>query len=493
MTTFRTHLPTFLLLLVLGLAVSPAAALDFSEFVTKGYEGKGELEFIAPEDLILGPEGEIVVADQKNNRLQVLRPDGTFARFITSRVDGVAQALLPQEVARHRRRGTPATTPAKPEIKKKDLVPPPTKGLVWFSETATDTTALLARPVGLALDAQGRLWVSCAGSHRVYILRFSDGRPLGEIGGQGRQPGQFDTPQDIDVRADGYFAVADGNNKRVQVFNPAGECVRQIHYKEETKKGGLRDIPPRSVLWARDGSLVVTYPTYHQVTSWDLNGNLLWRYGVLGNGKGELNQPSNLAMGKDGHLLVADSGNHRVVELDGKGMLIRNFPFSRGTAPGRLLWPRGLALTSKESLIISDQGNNRVHFFNPGKALLMLREAQALARTDQWDQAYARIEHVLNLLPNNEDARDLMVGALHFFGDRSLQKCDFTKAEESYRRILIYRPNDELVPQKLDAIFWAENRDLIIKLVFGIMAIIAALILSWIVRMTFNKVVFGHP
>ncbi len=478
--------------LVLALSAIPAGfALDFSEFVTRGYEGKGELEFNTPEDLLLGPAGEIIVADHKNNRIQILRPDGRFLRFITSSIDGKKLLNFGEDVARHQRRGAPPKPAAgKPEEKKPSL-PPPGKGITWYQDNAS-STVLLLKPIGLALDGQGRLWVSCAGAHRVYIFRFSDGKPLGEFSGQGRQPGLLDTPMDIDVRADGYFAIADSGNKRVQIFDATGTPIRQIYYKEEFKKG-VRDIAPRGVLWARDGSLVVTYPTFHQVTAWNLEGTLLWRYGQLGDGKGELNQPSFLAYGPPGQILVADSGNHRFTLIDERGMLVRNFGVVRGTTPGRLLWPRGMALTAQEHLIIADSGNNRIHFFKPGRAFMMLREAQNLARTDQWDDAFPRIEQVLNLHPNNEEARGLMVNALHFFGDRAFQKADFARAEEFFRRILIYRPNDESVPKKLDAIFWAENRDLIGKLIFGIIAVIAALILSWIVRTTFNKVVYGHP
>jgi len=493
-------LRTSLLVVVAVLALTSAVhSLEFSEFVTKGYEGKAELEFIAPEDLILGPAGEIIVADQKNNRVQILKADGSFARFISSKNNGVD--LPPPGDERpgrgHKAKHAPKSSDKPgdkkvPADKKTVVAPSGESGFVWYGEGAS-MTITLGKPVGLALDKSGRLWVSCSEIHKIYIFRFADGKALGEFGQRGRQQGLFDTPMDIDIRSDGFLAVADWGNKRVQIFSPSGKSVREIHYKEETKKAGLRDIRPRGVFWDIDGNLLVSYPAYNQIVCWNLTGALVWRYGVLGNDKGELNQPSYFCPSLDGNIMLSDSGNNRIVEVNPRGILIRNYPIRRGTGPGKLLSPRGLALVKPDTLVVADQGNNRVHFFKPGKAIVLLREAESFAKTDHWDEAFSLIEQVLNLHPNNREASSLMVNALHFFGDRSFQKADFDKSEEFFRRVLIYQPNDPLVPKKLDAIFWAENRYLIVKLAFGIMGVIAALILSWVARTTFNKLVFGHP
>jgi len=466
---------SFLLLLFVILS-SPLFSLEFANFSVKGYEGKGELEFIQPEDLVLGPKGEIIVADYKNNRIQILKSDGAFERFIVlnDKTPGLASFISSISSSKSF----------------DDSLPPGKKSPK--PENPADRLKL-DKPVGLALDDTGKLYVSCSGIHQILTFQFKDGALLGVIGKQGRTQGLLDIPMDIDVRNDGYLAVADSGNRRVQIFDPEGKFVREIHYKEETKKKELRSIAPRGVFWLASGDLVVSYPLFHQIVCWDLKGNLLWRYGSFGHGKGELNEPSYIVKGPGNNLLLSDSRNHRIVEITSGGIFVKNYPIGRGTAPGRLLWPRGMFLTDDDTLIVSDQGNNRVHFLKPCKAAIILREARALAQNDSWDQAFPKIEHALNLQPDDQDARNLMVNALHFFGDRSFQKNDFEKAEEFFRRILQYNPNDPNVQKKLDSIFWASNKDLIINCLLGIAAVILGLLVFWIIKTTFNRLVFGHP
>ena len=161
--------------------------------------------------------------------------------------------------------------------------------------------------------------------------------------------------------------------------------------------------------------------------------------------------------------------------------------------PGKLNSPRGLVFLPKDDcLLVSDQGNNRMQFFRPGKADLIMREAKILIDKEQWDDARPKSEQIRNIDPNNSDARALMVNSLHFFGDRSYKNFDFEKAEEFYRRVLLYNPNDLEVQPKLNDIFWAENKDLILRMIFGIIGVVAALILIWIMMITFNRMIFGH-
>ena len=77
-----------LFLFFLFIATVSQAKLDFSDFATKGFEGKGKLEFHSPEDVIMTNDGQFIIADQRNNRLQVLDSKGDFVRFIPENKSG---------------------------------------------------------------------------------------------------------------------------------------------------------------------------------------------------------------------------------------------------------------------------------------------------------------------------------------------------------------------------------------------------------------------
>jgi len=468
-------------LFLLGAALSQVdAALDLSVFSFKGYEGKGALEFTAPEDMLLLPDGQILVADQRNNRLQLLSADGEFVRAI------------PQLVA-----SEPLRADGKKQNSAKVLLPPrsatssvPLEVSRKFYE---EVQRYFPRPTGLALDNKGQVFVTFMESDLIAIVDLASGKVTGTLGRSGRGQGELFQPLDIDISHDGRIAVAEGRNKRVQIMNDTGKCLKELVYQEESKKGALNAVAPRGVHWLNNGNLVVSYPTFNQVVCWEpKEGKIVWRYGSSkGTEKGMLNSPSYINRSLDGNLLISDTLNHRIVEITSEGKFFEHYG-RRGSAPGRLLMPRGLALNSDETLLIIDQGNSRVHFFQPGQVTITLREAKQLALKDDWVGAMSRIERVLYLQPNNEQARDLMINALYYFGNKAFVDRDFFKAADFYRRVLKYNPDDANIPQKLDAIFWAENQGLIASIVFGIIAVIAGLIIVWILKVLLTRFIFTN-
>ena len=243
-----------------------------------------------------------------------------------------------------------------------------------------------------------------------------------------------------------------------------------------------------------DGNLVVSYPLYNQIVCWQpLEGQILWRYGIKGKDRGNLYNPSYITDGPDGNLLITDTKNHRLVEISSTGKYVFNYNVKRGSGPGKLIEPRGVALNDEAILVICDQGNNRIHFFKPGQATVILREVKELALKDKWAEALPKIERVLYLTPNNIEARELMVNALYYFGDKAFSEGEFAKAEEYFRGVLRYRPDDPIIPQKLDGIFWASNQGLIANVVFGIIAIIVGLILLWILKVVISRFILNKP
>ena len=449
-----------LLLICMLLVASSGFALDLAEFVVRGFEGKGPLEFNTPEDLILSRDGRIIVADQKNNRIQVLTNEGNFIRFIPQ----IRQAPESSDAA----------------IKKA------------AQENFDRLQDLMKKPTGLAFDKEQRLYVSCQDSDTILIIDFETGEMLGSLCKSGKGQGELRSPMDIDISHDGRIAVAEWRNQRVQILDDQGKCLKEIIYNEEAKRG-YKAVSPRGVFWTVDGKLIVTYPLFNQVVCWNIElGQIEWRYGIKGRDRGMLNNPSYVANAPEGRFLISDSMNHRIVEITRDGKFHFNYPIRKGSAPGRLISPRGLMVNRDETLVVADQGNNRIHLFQPGQATLMLREVKELALKDDWVSAMPKIERILYLKPNESQARELMVNALYYFGDRAFAEGDFLKSEEYFRRVLRYRPDDPNIPQKLDAIFWASNQGLIANVVFGIIAVIIALILIWILKVMITRLIFNR-
>lgn len=78
-------------------------------------------------------------------------------------------------------------------------------------------------------------------------------------------------------------------------------------------------------------------------------------------GQGTLNRPHALALGPDGLIYVADTGNHRIAVFDQEGALIRTFG-SYGAAPAPMAFnePWGIAVGPDGTVYIADTWHQRI-------------------------------------------------------------------------------------------------------------------------------------
>jgi RHS repeat-associated protein len=213
----------------------------------------------------------------------------------------------------------------------------------------------LNHPRALAFDPSGNIWVVDAGNAR--IEKFSaTGTYLAKFGSFGAGAGQFNSPTGIAIQSNGYIWVTDTGNNRVQLFDPAGVYVSSYTAVKEPT-----GIAPRgaTVLVADSGnnrivSLLGTAPISLAAQP----------FGTLGSGDGQMNHPEGVGSDGKGHYWVADTGNSRIEEFSTKGTFIAAFG-SPGSGPGQVLSPTGLgAVDGDGNLYVADTGNNRIELWS---------------------------------------------------------------------------------------------------------------------------------
>jgi DNA-binding beta-propeller fold protein YncE len=108
----------------------------------------------------------------------------------------------------------------------------------------------------------------------------------------------------------------------------------------------------------------------HQVFKFSPEGKVLLtlgKAGVAGDGPDEFNQPSDVIVGANGDIFVADGHgpktNARIVKFSKDGKFIKTWG-KKGTAPGDFDTPHALALDSKGRLFVADRANNRIQIFD---------------------------------------------------------------------------------------------------------------------------------
>lgn len=214
----------------------------------------------------------------------------------------------------------------------------------------------VGNPEGIVMLRDGNIAVADTHYHRVVIF---DGRGgvVGMFGEEGEGPGQFIYPADVAQDPDGFLYVSEyGGNDRVQKFTDSGEFVTQfgtvgtdagqfqrasgllwhdktlyvadainnriqafrddgtfLRVMTDATEGGL-DYPYELAL-GPDAALYVVEYKAGRVTRMSLDGMVLGRFGETGRGVGQFWTPWGLAVASDGRILVADTGNRRIVEL----------------------------------------------------------------------------------------------------------------------------------------------------------------------------------
>ena len=98
-------------------------------------------------------------------------------------------------------------------------------------------------PVNLAVDQQGKVYVSDMGSCSVKIFA-ADGKHLRTVGGQGDLPGQFARPKGVAVDRAGRFFVVDAAAQVCQIFDAEGKLLL---FFGESEGGGVSLVMPASV------------------------------------------------------------------------------------------------------------------------------------------------------------------------------------------------------------------------------------------------------
>ena len=165
-------------------------------------------------------------------------------------------------------------------------------------------------PVALARDDAGNLYVCEYGSNDR-IQKFSPGGVhLASFGSFGTGKGQFQRPSGVAWR-EGKVYVADAVNNRVQVFTDGGEFVGVLGEPD----GRLSLSFPYAMELGGDSALYIIEYGAGRVTKLSTGGELLGRFGSTGTGEGRFATPWGIAVDSRGRIIVADTGNRRLVEL----------------------------------------------------------------------------------------------------------------------------------------------------------------------------------
>ena len=195
--------------------------------------------FRLPRGVALAADGRVFVADELNSRIRVISADGaTVSTYAGSGIFGLANG--------------------------------------------STSTARFNTPRGVAVAADGRVFVADAFNHRIRVIS-ADGATVSTYAGDGVQSfadgstttAQFDSPTDVVVASDGRVFVADTGNNRIRVISADGAFVST---------------------YAGSGTATQTNEPQALQAALDI----------------DLGTPQRMTLAPDGRLFFTDSDSHRI-------------------------------------------------------------------------------------------------------------------------------------------------------------------------------------
>lgn len=221
-------------------------------------------------------------------------------------------------------------------------------GVVLIGELAVPAGFGFNSPLGVAVDIDGNIYVADGGSHEIKV--FS---PQGELVYVLGGADYFNYPNAVAAGPGNLLYVGEFREKRIQVIDTEQREIVAV-IDEETLG---EPVEPLSLAVAFNGLLYVG-DRQGAVLVITPEGELLRSIREVDTEPGQLSFPNGVAVDFYGNILVADSGNSRLLLLDEDGTIIREFS---GNA---LHQPRGVSFIGNDAMVVADLFASHIVLFD---------------------------------------------------------------------------------------------------------------------------------
>lgn len=200
------------------------------------------------------------------------------------------------------------------------------------------------------------IYVSDTNNKQIQVFDQS-GTTVFQFGADGSEEGQFKFPYGISGDKDGNVYVADLYNGNISIFDSKGVFLKYFENEVELQSpAGLR---------IYNDTLYVTDVKKNQVFLFNLEGEKLLEVGESGLEEGQFIAPNAVAIDKEEHIYVSDSGNNRIQIFDKDGKFVK---IINGSIDGKgetiFLNPRGVAIDSQGTIYIVNSMGHKVYGFD---------------------------------------------------------------------------------------------------------------------------------
>jgi uncharacterized protein (TIGR03663 family) len=243
------------------------------------------------------------------------------------------------------------------------------------------------------------------------------------IGNTGNLTAKLNAPRGLAFAPDGSLYVADSQNNRILHIDANGTILQSIGLPSpgcpyatvpptDVELGTFCE--PWGIALSPDSKWIFVADTWnHRIQKLDVSGTPVKAWGTpnydpVSSGPYGLWGPRGIVADSQGHVLVADTGNKRIIVYDTDGTFISQFG-GAGTELGKFDEPVGLAIDSQGNLYVADTWNQRIQVLVPNAG------ETSYTPSFQWDIAgwtsqslenkpYLAVDHEGHLFASDPDA-----------------------------------------------------------------------------------------
>jgi len=150
----------------------------------------------------------------------------------------------------------------------------------------------------------------------------------GTTGVAGNGPNQLSNPNCAELLENGHILICDQNNNRAIEVTRAGKIVWQYGSGDPNVNDPVSVVAFASRL--ENGHTLITDSNHSRIVEIDRHKNVVWQYFTckgagcnLSRGTGPL--PTRAVRLRNGHILISDQYNHRVIEVNEDKHIVRTF------------------------------------------------------------------------------------------------------------------------------------------------------------------------
>ena len=245
-------------------------------------------------------QGQIVIADEIDHRIQIFNTDGSLLEVVThvNQVDNMP--FSPIDVAVDSKGFYYVVDAVSDQVFKFS----PEWALITQWGTPGYDPGQFMFPMSLAVDQSEMIYVTDL--VRMCVIKFDgSGGFLTEWCNDAGGITDLTEPYDITVDNQGYVFVVDYFSKYIFKFSNEGELISKFMPSPHSGQISGIDID-------ENGNIFVTDQGYSSVRVLNPSGLILSTFGNYGSEPGELRGPERIALGPDGEVIVADSKNLRI-------------------------------------------------------------------------------------------------------------------------------------------------------------------------------------